>query len=192
MPAYRSGEDFLRAAHELTGSIKDARNEIERTRLIPATLISALQATGIFRMWLPHDLGGPQLSVAEFVRVVEALSYVDGSVGWCTGLGAAYSRFAAYLPEAIATQIFQDNILAGTLAPNGRGTKVAGGYRVTGRWSWGSGIMHSRWLIVAFLTQADNNPRWTARNAAWISPEGRKHRSHRHLERRRPARHRQP
>jgi len=158
MPAHRTGEHFLLAAQALTGQINDARNEIERTRLMPATLIAALRATGIFRMWLPQALGGPQLSVAEFVRVVEALSYVEGSVGWCTGLGAAYSRFAGYLPDAIATQIFEDNIMAGTLAPHGRGTKVPGGYRVTGRWSWGSGIMHSQWLIVAFLTQAGNGP----------------------------------
>ncbi len=125
---------------------------------MPLALISAMEEAQIFRMWLPQPLGGPELSIAEFVRVVEALSYMDGSVGWCAGLGAAYSRFAAYLPEAVANRIFDGNIMAGSLAPTGRGMKVKGGYRVTGRWGWGSGIMHSNWILVTFLTQVGDEP----------------------------------
>jgi alkylation response protein AidB-like acyl-CoA dehydrogenase len=158
MSTHGAGDHYLQAVQGLAAMIGEARDEIERTRLLPAALISALEAAGIFRMWLPSALGGPELSIAEFVRVVEALSYMDGSVGWCAGLGAAYSRFAGYLPEAVAMRIFDGNTVAGSLAPTGRGTKVTGGYRVTGRWAWGSGIMHSNWILVTFLTQGDDGP----------------------------------
>jgi alkylation response protein AidB-like acyl-CoA dehydrogenase len=158
MSTHRSGEQFLLAAQDLAPLISEARDEIERTRLLPLALISAMEEAHIFRMWLPRRFGGPELSIAEFVRVVEALSYMDGSVGWCAGLGAAYSRFAAYLPEAVANRIFDGNIMAGSLAPMGRGMKVEGGYRVTGRWAWGSGIMHSNWILVTFLTQVGDEP----------------------------------
>ena len=109
-------------------------------------------------MWLPKALGGPELSVAAFAQIVEALSNVDFSVGWCVGLAAAYSRFAAYLLRTVSARLFTSNTLAGSLAPTGRGTKVPGGYRVSGRWAWGSGIMHSQWLVATFLTQIDGNP----------------------------------
>jgi indole-3-acetate monooxygenase len=158
MPVPFTGEQFLLAARDLTPMIVDVRNEVERTRRLPPALISAIESAGFFRMWLPGALGGPELSIAEFVRVVEALAYADGSIGWCAGLGAAYSRFAAYFPAAIATRIFDGNILAGSLAPTGRGIKVPGGYRVSGRWAWGSGIMHSNWIIVAFLAQIGDQP----------------------------------
>jgi indole-3-acetate monooxygenase len=158
MSAHNTGEQFLLAAKNLTPVIKETRADIERTRLLPPALLTALQAAGIFRMWLPRALEGPELSVAEFVRVVEALSYQDGSVGWCAGLGAAYSRFAGYLPKSISQQIFSDNIVAGSLAPTGRGIKVPGGYRVTGRWAWGSGIMHSNWILVTFVPQVGDGP----------------------------------
>src|SRR4051794_27554328 len=129
MPAHLTAEDFLRVVQDLTPMINAARNEVEQSRLLPPALVSALAEAGIFRMWLPRGLGGPELTIADFVRVVEALSYLDGSIGWCAGLGAAYSRFAGYLPEAVAMHIFADNVLAGSLAPTGRGTRVPGGYR---------------------------------------------------------------
>jgi len=158
MPAHLTAEDFLRVVQDLTPMINAARNEVEQSRLLPPALVSALAEAGIFRMWLPRGLGGPELTIADFVRVVEALSYLDGSIGWCAGLGAAYSRFAGYLPEAVAMHIFADNVLAGSLAPTGRGTRVPGGYRLSGRWAWGSGIMHSTWVVVTFLTQSGDEP----------------------------------
>jgi len=158
MPVQPTSAHFLQVAKDLTPMITAARREIERTRGLPPALIDTLQAASIFRMWMPRALGGPELSVAAFIEVIEILARADASAGWCAGLGAAYSRFAAYLPETIAEKIFGHNILAGTLAPTGTGRRVPGGYRVTGRWAWGSGIMHSQWILVTFLTRMAGQP----------------------------------
>jgi alkylation response protein AidB-like acyl-CoA dehydrogenase len=152
MTVGRSGERILQRAKDFTPAIVKLRDEIERTRALPAELVLALQDADIFRMWYPSAWGGPELSIAELGLVLETLSYADGAVGWCAGIGSAYSRFAGYLPEPIARRIFEGDVVAGSLAPTGKGVKVPGGYRVTGRWKWGSGITHSNWVLVSFVT----------------------------------------
>jgi alkylation response protein AidB-like acyl-CoA dehydrogenase len=42
-------------------------------------------------------------------------------------------------------------LVAGQYAPMGTGTKVDGGLRVSGRYSWGSGIDHANWVLGACI-----------------------------------------
>jgi alkylation response protein AidB-like acyl-CoA dehydrogenase len=58
------------------------------------------------------------------------------------------ARTAAFLPEDSAREIFTDPnafVVSGT-AGGGRAVPVAGGYRVTGRWPFGSGSPHATWF----------------------------------------------
>ena len=57
MPPPKTGEQLLRAAQQLAPLIREARAEIEQTRALPLALVSAMQAAGIFQMWLPLGLG---------------------------------------------------------------------------------------------------------------------------------------
>lgn len=153
-----AGEQILQQAQHLAPLIADLRNEIEYSRALPADLVSEMHQADLFRMWYPAALGGPELSIAELAFVLEALSYADGAVGWCAGIGSAYSRLAGYFPEPLAREIFERNVVAGGLAATGSGVKVPGGYRVSGRWKWGSGITHSTWVLGSFITHQDDEP----------------------------------
>jgi indole-3-acetate monooxygenase len=105
--------------------------------------------SGLFSLWRPKSMGGPELTPAELARIVEALSHADGSVGWLAAIATSYSRLAGYLPEPIVREIWGDGrtVVAGTLNPVGTAIVVPGGYRVSGQWSYASGINHSDWLI---------------------------------------------
>jgi alkylation response protein AidB-like acyl-CoA dehydrogenase len=142
-------DDFLQVANGLADAIYRDRDEIETSRGLPSELIHALRESGLFSLWLPKSLGGPELTVLDFVRIIEAVSRADGSAGWCTAIGACYSRFAGYLAEPVAREIYGagDAIVAGTLNPTGRAVTVPGGYRVSGQWAYGSGIGHSNWVV---------------------------------------------
>jgi hypothetical protein len=72
---------LIRAAQELAPAIEAVRQAIERQRALPAGLVDAMGAAGMFSLWLPTSLGGPELNAVDYVRVIEELSRVDGSVG---------------------------------------------------------------------------------------------------------------
>ena len=48
------------------------------------------------------------------------------------------------------------------LAPTGTAERVPGGYRVTGRWEWATGINHSDWVLVNALDSETGQPRYCA------------------------------
>ena len=100
---------------------------------------------GLFRLWLPKAFGGAELPLADFVAVIEAVAALDGSVGWIAANGGGMSRAAGYLPEAVARRWFADNaaMIACSTAATGTAVQVDGGYRITGRWPFGSGILHA-------------------------------------------------
>jgi alkylation response protein AidB-like acyl-CoA dehydrogenase len=129
----------LRAIEPL---IEQHRDAIDRDRCLPGPVVEALVAADLFRLWLPKALGGPELSPLDFMQVVEAAAELDGSVGWIVGNGAGMSRAGGYLPEGVARAWFAEPrafVVAATGAV-GSAIPVTGGYRVTGRWPFGSGI----------------------------------------------------
>jgi alkylation response protein AidB-like acyl-CoA dehydrogenase len=81
--------------------------------------------------------------------VVEILSQIDPSVGWCAMIGSDSGFYAAFLEEAAARALYPslDHVTAGLVQPAGRAERVPGGYRVSGRWGFGSGCTHADVLV---------------------------------------------
>jgi alkylation response protein AidB-like acyl-CoA dehydrogenase len=64
-------------------------------------------------------------------------------------IGGTTSLVSGFLPPEGAKQIFGDPLAqAGGFAnPMGRGRREGDGLRVSGRWGWGSGTRHCRWIL---------------------------------------------
>ncbi len=136
---------YLDAIKNLAPLIEEHRVSFDRDRKLPDVVFRALAEAGLFRLWLPSAMGGPELSPAEFMQVVEAASAMDGSIGWIVANGGGMSRVAGYLPESIARGWFADPFafIASATGAIGLAEPVAGGYRVSGRWPFGSGASHA-------------------------------------------------
>jgi alkylation response protein AidB-like acyl-CoA dehydrogenase len=157
----KDAEAFVRAARALAPSIRELRADIERDRSLPAPLVKRMAETGFFSLWLARALGGPELNTVDYLRVIEELSRADGAVGWCTMVSAGYSRLSGYLDDGVAREIFGDGstIVAGTINPTGKAMVVPGGFRVSGRWSYGSFIGHSTWTVGSSVIHDNEGPR---------------------------------
>lgn len=153
--------NLIRAARDLAPTVDAVRQAIERQRELPPGLVDAMGTAGMFSLWLPTSLGGPELNVVDYIRVIEKLSRVDGSVGWCAAVASAYSFFAGYLRSDVARRIYDGGraVIAGALMPNGKAFVADGGYRVTGHWSYGSGIRHSTWVVGNCVVHDRDGPR---------------------------------
>ena len=139
----------LDSVRSLAPIIRAHADAIEQERSLPTPVIRGLIDAGVFRMLVPRSLGGAEIDPMTVCRVVEEVASEDGAAGWCAMIGTCNSHFGGLLPAAGAREIFADRdvVLAGTFRPTGVAVAVEGGYRVTGRWPFASGIMHSSWLM---------------------------------------------
>jgi alkylation response protein AidB-like acyl-CoA dehydrogenase len=153
--------EHLTAARRLEPMVAELRDQFDQDRQLPRQLVDELHAAGLFRMWLPRAIGGAELPPLPFLRVIEELSRQDGSLGWCTVIPAGYGRLAGALEEDVAREIFGTGmgVLVGTLNPTGKAVAAPGGYRVSGRWSYGSFIGYGDWVLGNCITEDAGNPR---------------------------------
>jgi hypothetical protein len=113
-------------------------------QLMPEQLELAYQQQW-FKMLVPKLYGGLELALNDEVRLIEALSWADGSLGWvitlCTGAG----WFGGFLDPTLATDIFagRDVCLAGSGAPTGTAEEIADGYLINGHWKYASGALNT-------------------------------------------------
>jgi len=109
------------------------------------------------RAGAPASLGAPQAAPEVVLRCAEEVARGDASAGWCVSIAATSSLLAGWLPPGGAAEIFGDSgaIAAGVWAPRGIAREVDGGYRVSGRWAYCSGIHHSDHLFGGCVVQSD-------------------------------------
>ena len=145
---------LLGAVEQVKEVLKAETAAAEKARTLPRTSVDALRSVGLFNMKLPIELGGAETDPVTQIEVIEAVTEINPSAAWCMFIGAAIVGLAgAFLPQKAVDQIFLNGgvpNMAGALMP-GRAVRVDGGYHVTGRWSWASGILHADWALVQTL-----------------------------------------
>ncbi len=144
---------LVEAAYGLRELIEAHADDGERLRRLPMPTVKALVDTDLMRMCVPAAYGGPEADPMTLVSAIEAVSSADGAAGWCSMIASTTSSMAAFLPEVSAREIYGDRtaITGGVFAPNGHGVSArhdgVDGFEVTGRWAWGSGTQHCRWVL---------------------------------------------
>ena len=84
--------NLLEAIALLEPLLVEHRAAFDSERRLPDPVFNSLADAGLFLLWLPEELGGPELSPIDFMTVVEAAAALDGSVGWLIGNGGRISR----------------------------------------------------------------------------------------------------
>lgn len=152
---------FCEKVRGLAPIIERHRESFDSLRHLPRPVFEALADSGLLRLWLPKALDGPELSPLDFMEVVEAASELDGSVGWIVGNGAGISRVGGYVAADVAQAWFADPhaFIAAATGAVGSAVPVERGYRVSGRWPFGSGIHNATRLMgLCAIAEADSRP----------------------------------
>jgi alkylation response protein AidB-like acyl-CoA dehydrogenase len=139
--------DHVAKARSMRAELEAASAEIDDRRELTPRIVDLLIEHGLFRMALPRALGGSELDLATYAQTIEALAMGDASTAWCVGQATGCAMSAAYLPWNAAEQIFGDKRAVVAWGPgSAKAIPVEGGYRVTGKWSFASGIRHATWI----------------------------------------------
>jgi alkylation response protein AidB-like acyl-CoA dehydrogenase len=135
---------ILHAAIAMSPRIRAAAEEIEQGRRLPRSIAEAMKDAGIFGMAMPRAWDGPELDPLTQFRVLEALAMADGSVGWCAMINCDGGYLTAFLDQDVGRSMYPDIFVgtAVTATPTGQARRVPGGYRVSGRFPFASGIQH--------------------------------------------------
>lgn len=141
-------EGYLARAGALAPLIEEAAGEIERQRQLTPEVVAALAEGGFFRLLLPRALGGAELCPSGFFSVIEEIASHDASTAWCLGQANGCAMTGAYLEADVAREVFgrPDGIVAWGPPGPGTASPAPGGYRLSGQWSFASGIRHASWL----------------------------------------------
>ena len=155
-----SGADILAAARALAPLIRAEAGAIEAAGCLTDKVVAGLKEAGVFRMTMSRSMGGPELDPISQLEIVAEVARADGSAGWVVMIGSDGGFYAAHLERAVANRIYADRdaITASVLVPRGRATRVAGGYRVSGQWPFGSSSLHADWFVGGCIVSDETGP----------------------------------
>ena len=140
------------------------RAEGEALKHLPPAVARAFLEADFYRLVVPEDLGGKGFDPLTYFDLCEEIASYDGSTGWNFALASTNAPLVGTLPVERLASLFAtaDCGIAGTVMPTGRAVAVDGGWRVSGRWRWMSGIHQAKWVIVGTMVHEGGVP---ARNA---------------------------
>ena len=112
--------------------------------------IDGLAGAGLFRLTTPRRFGGYAASLRTLVDVTEMLAVADASAAWLVAVAAAGNWAAAHATGRAQREIYGSNpdVRVVSCGAQGKGRRVAGGIRVSGRWPYASGAPHADWARV--------------------------------------------
>jgi 3-hydroxy-9,10-secoandrosta-1,3,5(10)-triene-9,17-dione monooxygenase len=146
-------DEMVRRVRDLAPRLKERAAACEKLRRLPDDTERDLHKLGLFRIAQPARVGGADLDVGCFVDVCAEIARACPSTAWNLGNLAAHHWMLGYFrPEAQHElwSVSPDVLIATSLAfPCGRGRQVDGGFVVSGRWPFSSGVDNSDWNMLA-------------------------------------------
>ncbi len=146
---------LLDAVESLREVILAGSDEADEIGTLPQVTVDAIHEAGLFAYKSARVLGGAEADAMTQLEVVEAASRLDPAAGWSIMIGSGtMSGMAAFLSDEAIREVFVDGKFpraAGAAAASGEAVVVDGGYRVTGRWAFASGIRHSHYLAMGAM-----------------------------------------
>ena len=153
---------FVNQAKSLAPLLRETARDAELARQPLDHVIDAVRETDLFSMMTPKAYGGHEADIDDYFEVCLTLSEADTSMGWLIGFYIEHCFWFCHYPKSVQDEIFGDKNYA--LAPGalsmmgGKATVVDGGYRLSGQWQWGTGIVHATWVMAgALLDTGDGN-----------------------------------
>ena len=144
-------EELLARAEALVPILRERAPRAEQLRRLPDETIADLHSSGLFRMLQPARVGGSELPFRALFELTAVIGRGCGSTAWVlANLAAHHWLLGMWHPEA-QHEIWgesPDSLISSALVfPRGRARRVEGGYRLSGRWPFSSGIDPSAWNL---------------------------------------------
>jgi 3-hydroxy-9,10-secoandrosta-1,3,5(10)-triene-9,17-dione monooxygenase len=147
--------ELSQRAEALVPVLRERAAQAEELRRLPDETIEDLHRSGLFRILQPKRVGGSELPFRAIVELVATISRGDASTGWVLANLAAHHWLLGMWPQRAQDEIWgesPDNLIGSALIfPRGRARPVPGGYRLSGRWPFSSGVDAATWSLIGAI-----------------------------------------
>src|SRR3954453_353427 len=148
--SHRTGDALVAPAHGLAPLVLENAARSEAAGQLVAPVADALHEKRMFDMWTPRELGGAECDPLQSLEIVSTLAAADPTTAWvhmaaCVAIGTG----GAYLQDEAVKEMFSGErspVVAGQGTRPGKAVRDGDGFRLSGDWSFASGIKHSQWI----------------------------------------------
>jgi 3-hydroxy-9,10-secoandrosta-1,3,5(10)-triene-9,17-dione monooxygenase len=145
-----SETEILTRARALLPELQRRADEIDKLRRLPDDLNRAFAEAGFYKIMQPRRYGGYELRFGTQTELGAELGRASGSAAWVASILCCHAWLAGMFPKEAQDEVWGKNphaTIASSFMPVGAKTEPApGGYRVSGRWKFSSGVDHCQWL----------------------------------------------
>ncbi|MFM2301494.1 MAG: hypothetical protein RLZZ84_1230 [Pseudomonadota bacterium] len=149
-----TAEELIARARAMIPALKSRAKQCVRDRNVPAESIAEMQAAGFFRILQPRRWGGYEMHPNVFFEVQKALAEGCMSTGWMYGVVGCHPYEMALFHDQAQEEVWGDDpsmLVSSTYQPVGKVTHVEGGFRLSGRWGFSTGSVHSGWVLLGAM-----------------------------------------
>jgi 3-hydroxy-9,10-secoandrosta-1,3,5(10)-triene-9,17-dione monooxygenase len=149
---------MIARAEALIPMLREQQDDAEERGYYSEAVHREFVRAGFSRILQPRRFGGYEFDVPTFVRTMVKIATGDPGTGWCLTLGSSHAHVvASYFPEEVQAEVFApdgDFRCPHPVAPIGEAIRGQGGWRVSGRAAYASGIPYATWALCSALTPA--------------------------------------
>ena len=154
-------ERILEAARSLIPTLRERAPEAERIRRIPDETIEDIRKAGLWDILKPERYRGVETDYGAMIDVTIELGRGCAATSWVYINIVAHNWMLPYWPDRAAEEIWgedPDALIGSTLVfPAGRLAPADGGYRLSGRWPYASGVDSSDWMMLGAIGQGPDD-----------------------------------
>lgn len=155
-------QQILAAIDAMIPRLTARANDAETLRRLPDDTIRDAIDAGFLKMLTPQRWGGAACGVPAFLEATRRLAHGCASSAWTLSFLGLHAWLLCRFEPQLQEELFADGAIPRTpapLAPTGHATRTDGGFRVSGRWEWATGVMHADWVMVTAMDR-DAGPRF--------------------------------
>ncbi len=125
------------------------KEEIETQRNLPTDLMEQVKKAGLVKRWATQAVGGEEASVSSVAQMLQEIAFYNGSLAWVVGVTGCSALLSGFIASESAEALFQnpESMIGGFAGPAGMAQRVEKGLKVSGHWTWGSGISHCSHIV---------------------------------------------
>ena len=152
-------DEMKERARRLVPGLRERQQKTETLRRIPEESLAELHAAGLFRIHQPARVGGSELPFRAIVEIGAIIAGGCASTAWVLTNLISHHWMLGYFPPETQDEVWRDDpdhlIGSAFIFTCGKAKRVAGGYRISGRWPFSSGVDPSTWLLVGALVEGE-------------------------------------